>query len=374
MGDYILFNSQYKEISKSSKWKGTFIIFSSGLITRLILLAAVSNPNLVEKLYSANIYPYIARFLGLISNLIPFSIAEALLILIAIFIVISLFYIILNPKFILNNIHSIFHYSVRSLAIIYILFYLLWGFNYYREDYSTLASMSKDPATYNELKELTLEKIRKTNAVRENLTEDDNGIFLLEDPIEELGKIANESFQNYKVGDLSLDGNYGKIKPAFLSKYMSYTGIVGIYIPFTSEPTINIDVPSQSILSTISHEIAHQRGFAKEDEANFISYKANINNPDVRFQYSGYYLAMTHLIDELYRQNSDDYPLVFDEISDGVKRDLEYSREYWSARKGKIRERFNTINDNYLKANDQDDGVKSYSGIVNLLLAEYKSK
>src|SRR5699024_4095927 len=98
MGDYILFNSKYKEISKPSKWKATFIILSLGLLTRLILLAAVSNPNLVENLYSTTIYPYIAIFLGFISNIIPFSIAEALLILISIFIVISLFYILLNPR------------------------------------------------------------------------------------------------------------------------------------------------------------------------------------------------------------------------------------------------------------------------------------
>lgn len=153
---------------------------------------------------------------------------------------------------------------------------------------------------------------------------------------------------------------------------MSYTGIAGIYIPFTSEANINTDIPHSSILTTLSHEIAHQRGFAKEDEANFIAYKANINHPDERFQYSSHYFAMNQLLNEVYRQNKDDYSLLYQEISHAVRRDLDYSRDYWALRQGKVREKATSMNDNYLKANNQSQGVKSYSGVVNLLLAEYK--
>ena len=370
----ILYKTNYDKVGKSNKWSATIISLILAFITRIVLIFATKNSSLVENLYSSTIYPYIAKSLGFFSSIIPFSIAETLFILIVLFILMAIIAIIIKPKFILNNSTKIFHHMVRLLTITYVLFYFLWGFNYFRQDYHVIANMNMSPTTYNELKELTSIMIEKTNETREFLPEDDNGIFFIKESFKELGKIANRGFDNYKVGNLSLGGNYGSIKPIFLSKYMSYTGIAGIYIPFTSEPTINTDIPYQSLLSAISHEIAHQRGFAKEDEANFIAYKANTNNPDEGFQYSGYYLAMNHLMNEVYRENKDDYIILYTKLSDAVKRDMDFTKEYWASKEGKINETTTKMNDNYLKANNQADGVRSYNGVVNLLLAEYKSQ
>ena len=147
---------------------------------------------------------------------------------------------------------------------------------------------------------------------------------------------------------------------------------MGIYIPFTTEPTINSDIPYQNLLSTISHEIAHQRGFAKEEEANFLAYRANISNSDERFQYSGYYLAMQYLMKEIYNESREEYFLLYKEINDAVKRDMDHVRDYWKVKEGKVEEAVTTMNDNYLKANNQKAGIRSYNGVVKLLLSEYK--
>lgn len=374
MENIFLTKTEQKKEKHFSKLKVTLFFLIPALITRVLTYFAAENSSYVEKLYSSTLYPIIEKSLGFISSLFPFSIAEFLLIIIVILFIATLFFIIFKTRFFLNNIQTIFHYMIRTLAIIYLLFYFFWGFNYYREDYSILTSMNVDLASYEELKELTLENIRKANRWRERLAEDENGLILVEETIDELGEITNLGFQNYWVGNIDLAINHGKVKPILLSKYMSYTGIVGIYIPFTSEANVNVDVPKQVLLSAISHEMAHQKGFAKEDEANFIAYSANINNPDERFKYSGYYLAMNQLMNELYRQNRDDYWILYDEISHAVKRDLQFTKEYWQARQGKVREKANKMNDTYLKANNQADGVKSYSGVVKLLLAEYKDR
>lgn len=372
MENNILFKSSFEKSQKLNRWMITLPLLALALVTRIFLLFAAKDPDLVENLYSSTIYPYIAKGLGFLSGSIPFSIAEILLILIVLFIIIAIIILIMKPRIIINNLTKILHYLIRSFAIIYILFYFLWGFNYYRQDYSVLADMNLAPASYNELKELTLIMIEKSNESRESLPEDDKGLLLIEENFDDLVKIVNDGFANYKLGNIDLTANYVRAKPVFLSKYMSYTGIMGIYIPFTYEATINTHVPNHSLLSTITHEIAHQKGFAKEDEANFIAYKANINNPDKRFQYSGYYLAMNYLMDEVSRENPDDYSALYNNISDAVKRDMEYARQYWDDREGIINETINNMNDNYLKANNQLDGVQSYGGVVKLLLAEYK--
>lgn len=370
----ILFTSDYKKSSGANKWTCTLILLNLALITRIILFFAAKNPSQVESLYSASIYPYIAGLVGSISGIIPFSIAETFLILTPLLIIIGLIAIIKKPSLFLNNINSILHYIVRFLAVIYILFYFLWGFNYYRPDYSVIANMDEASVTYTDLKKLTIFMIEKTNEKRDALPEDENGLFFINESFKSLGAISNKGFDDYKVGTFSLDRNFSRIKPVSLSKFMSYTGVMGIYIPFTSEPTINVDIPPQNLLSTISHEIAHQKGFAKEEEANFIAYKANINNPDERFQYSGYYLALTYLINEVYEESRQDYFLLYTELSDAVKRDMAFASDYWTSKEGRIEDAVTTMNDNYLKANNQADGVKSYGGVVKLLLTEYKDQ
>ena len=357
----------------ASKWLITTALIIFAILTWVLTQIAANNPQIVEKYYSSTVYPYIGMSLGSINSLVPFSIAEIALILLLMGTLTVVILCIIRPKIFLNNINNIFHTSIRLLAIIYILFYFLWGFNYFRVDYMNLANMHGETGTVDDLIALTEEIIQNLNHTRINLKEDNNGVFYLDEDFLELSKLAQHGFKNYTVGSINLDGNYGQAKPVLLSEYMGYTGIMGIYIPFTAEPNVNKDIPPQSILSTITHEMAHQRGFAKEEEANFIAYKANINNPDIRFKYSGYYLATQYLLNEIYIEDKETYFFLYSKLSDAVIRDMDYSREYWKSKEGKTEEIVTNMNDTYLKANNQTEGVRSYNGVVKLLLAEYKS-
>lgn len=367
-----IFIESSRKTSKMNKWTATLVIFSLALITRVLVYFASYNPVLVESLYSSTIYPYIGRGLGFISGLFPFSIAELFLIAIASLPIILLFILFINPRIIRNNLSAIFHWTIRIFAIIYILFYFLWGFNYFRLDYMDITDMNKEAATFEELKELSLEIIKKTNYIRSGLIEDADGVLYIEEDFQELNDIALLGFEGMDLASINSGKGHIQAKPVFLSKYMSYTGIMGIYVPFTSESNVNIDIPNHSLLSTISHEMAHQLGFAKEEEANFIAYKVNTNNPDERYQYSGYYLAMQHLINEVYRDSREEYFLLYNQISDAVKRDMDFGNVYWQSKEGKAEEVMTTMNDNYLKANNQSEGIRSYNLVVRLLLSEYK--
>jgi len=153
---------------------------------------------------------------------------------------------------------------------------------------------------------------------------------------------------------------------------MCYTGITGIYFPFTGEANINIAIPDLYLPSTTLHEMAHQRGYANEDEANFIAYLASVYHPDVDFKYSGYILALNHTANELYSTDYDTYIKLSKNISNDVLADLQYNNEFWQKYSGKIDEISNKFNDSYLKANGVKDGTASYRKIVDLLLTHYK--
>ena len=162
---------------------------------------------------------------------------------------------------------------------------------------------------------------------------------------------------------------------------MSWTEITGVFTPWTMEANVNIDISPYSIGSTMCHELAHLRGFMREDEANYISYRACMASDSLDLQYSGTMLALIHTGNALYGQNADRYfELYRAHISAKVSTDLVANSEYWDQFEKPVvgdttvGEIMDKVNDTYLKANDQTDGTKSYGRVVDLLLAEYKQR
>lgn len=352
----------------------TGVVMLCAFFTWVLTLLAKRNPEKVENIYSSTVYPFLAKAIGRLTGLIPVSIAEILVFGLIILVVGMVSVTIFKPKLVVANGAIIFHVAVRTLGLAYILFYFIWGFNYYREDYAALANMSEEEPTIEDLEALTFEVINKVNNIRPNLPEDEEGVFFIEEDFGTLAELAKEGFDEFYVGDLDLTGNYGTTKPLMVSRWMSYTGITGIYIPYTVEPNVNVDIPHMNIPATICHEMGHQRGFAKEDEANFIAYYICSNHSDFQFQYSGYYLALQYLLGDLKKQDPDLYNDLRGEVNDSVNRDMAYGYHYWKEREGKAEEVATIVNDNYLKVNSQKAGVESYNQVVKLLLAEYKSR
>ncbi|MPN42576.1 hypothetical protein SDC9_190133 [bioreactor metagenome] len=155
---------------------------------------------------------------------------------------------------------------------------------------------------------------------------------------------------------------------------MSYAGIAGIFSPFTIEANVNGDLPEVMLPSTIAHEMAHQRGYAREDEANFISFLTCMASPDIEYKYSGTILALIHSINALHGVDKDKALELAEEYSPGLERDLADINAYWKKFEGPIERTSTRLNNTYLKANNQKDGVKSYGRMVDLLLSYYKSK
>ena len=71
----------------------------------------------------------------------------------------------------------------------------------------------------------------------------------------------------------------------------------------------------------------------------------------------------------------DAYNQLWQQYSEGLVRDLKQNSEYWKQfQQSTVREVSTSINDAYLKANHQTDGVRSYGRMVDLLLAYYREE
>ena len=364
-----------------------FKLFSLLLLPLALVINFLGSkfPNIVDKYYSSFIDKYTVIILSKISGIFPFSLYEVTMYLIVFSIVLFIINLI---KTLITNKGYIFILLKNSIlnilsivSIGYFLFIVLWGLNYNRTPlYETLianfnnthnANVVIEGHTTKELANLYKFLINKTNETRKLVEEDKNGVMKANSNYKGIISRAQLGYDNIIDFLPVLSGDYAKPKYVLSSKLMCYTGITGIYFPFTGEANINIEVPDLYLPSTTIHEMAHQRGFASEDEANFIAYLGSINHPDVDFNYSGYMLAMIHTSNALYSADYDTYVKLSKNISDEVRRDLKNNREFWKKYEGKVDDISNKFNNSYLKANGVEEGTASYGKMVDLLLTYY---
>lgn len=349
------------------------ILIPAGMLLSYI---ASLNPGMVEALYSTGLYKPIGIILSNITGIVPTSTVELILAFVIIFVAWRLILLIIHMVKQSNGKgHLFYSFIINILAafsIIYFCFILIWGLNYYRLPFSTISKLEIRPSSTSELKELCKSLVERANLLRGSVQEDSNGVMQLSSGYRDIFARAQMGYENASKLYPELGGKYGPPKGVILSSIMSYTGITGVYFPFTGEANVNVSIPDFDIPATASHEMAHQRGFAREDEANYIAYLICQMHPDVDFQYSGTLLALIHSTNALYLQDQTAFKEVRSKYSDGLNRDLQALNNYWKQYEGPVSDVSNKINDTYLKANNQSEGVQSYGRMVDLLLAEYR--
>lgn len=367
-------NNRMKTVNQFKKLM--YVIFLP--VGLLLFFLSSSAPALTEKVYSNGIFKIIGQVLSLITALLPFSLAEFTIIFLVLFILWNLIRIIIRMlKEKSRKWHIVLNFFINILAfasIIYFGFVILWGLNYNRLPFSSIANLDVRPTSVKELAEVCENIIGRANELRSKVSENKEGVMYLPNGVGDALKRAYKGYENAAKLYPELGGRYGRPKGVIFSKAMCYTGIEGVYFPFTAEANVNIAIPDSSIPSTTTHEMAHQRGFAREDEANYIAYLTCSMHPDVDFQYSGTLLALIHTMNTLYDYDREQYNRLRTKYSKGVIRDLSAIREFWKQYEGPVENVSSSINDAYLKANLQRDGIYSYGRMVDLLIAEYRTK
>ena len=116
------------------------------------------------------------------------------------------------------------------------------------------------------------------------------------------------------------------------------------------------------------HEQAHQLGFAKENEANFVAVLATLNNDDVYFKYSGSIFALRYCLNDVYRRDEEKGLQLREQLRPGILENYAQSRAFWDEMDNPLEPFFKYFYSGYLKANNQPEGMKSYSYMVALLV------
>jgi len=348
---------------------GKFVLPLLALLIFIISRVMKEDNFFIEIYYSRSINKWLIQGLSQVTGIVSFSIGELLYIvhMIAIPIVLGL----LTFKIIKGGILRFIKQIIVYISLIYVIFMLFWGLNYNRISIDEIIDLEYKNFNIQDLDNLNQALIIKANNLRTENQENLNGVMMIDGGYQ---SVFSRAYLGYKeIGEkyIIFDGNYGNPKPILLSRSMLYTGITGMYFPFTAEANVNTAIPHLLLPATTLHEMAHQRGIASEDEANYLAYLTATAHPDVDFQYSGIVLALIYTMHSLHSQD----PLRASELkllySEGLKRDLENYYTFWIEYDGKVSDVSERVNDSYLKGNGQDDGINSYGLIVDLLLAHY---
>lgn len=367
------------------------------VIGGISLFVAVNSQFAAEYIFARGIYKLLSIPTGLISGALPFSIAELVLIGLIIAVPMSVIYWLVKGiswigktrknkagiKAYLKAFAKLLSSFIQNIiligSILFMSFVLLCGTNYYRYDFVKYCEFEVGEYTKEDLAGLCEELVLRTNEARAHIaTENSKGIMVLEESISKTSAKAAKAMRGLAGTYKSIGIFSGRAKGVMLSKYMSYTEIVGIFCPFTMEANVNVHVVDYNIPFSMCHELAHLCGYMKEDEANFIAFLACIESDDWELIYSGYSSALIYASNELYDIDKDAYYDIMSKLDEKVTLDMDADYNYWKAYEETeagqvIGEVSNQVNNSYLQINGQKDGVQSYNEIVELLLARYKS-
>lgn len=335
-----------------------------------------ANPQLTERYFSRNIFRWLSVPIGFLTSLLPFSLTEILVIaglpLLLALVVFWIVRMVRGPERV-----TVLGRSARVLAWVfsglYLLFMLLHGFNYARLPVAASFSLPVRERSAAELAATTSWLAGMTVELRQTRSEDGNGVFTLAMGTAETLKAASAGFTAAAAEKPLLAGIDIRPKGVLLSRYWSYTGITGMYFPFLVEANVNIDVMPSQIPAVALHEIAHTRGFAREDEADFLAFFTGIHHPHADFAYSVFLNTTVRCLNFLYSADRDAYDEAVQILSEDVRRDLQANSSYWRQFEGPVREVSTQVNHAYLQANLQQDGVRSYGRMVDLVLAWYEA-
>ena len=339
----------------------------------ILLVCARQIPGFAEW-YAVHIYQKLTAVVGRVTGLAPFSIVEiGLYVLLILLPVTGVRAVVKSVRFGHGGENALRWASGIFLTVSLLLFLYMTncGVNYQRESFSEKSGFAAEQYTAEELREVCLWLTEEVNSLAGQVERSDSGTMILTMPAEE-EQDAVQAMKKLAEEYPDLNGFYPHPKPVCISEILSYQNLSGVYSPFTIEANYNGDMQDYNIPFTACHELSHLRGFMQEQEANFIAFLACSGSEEEAFAYSGYLMGWIHCMNVLYRADYDAWEEVRSQLPQEAEQDLKLNREFWAEYDGRIAEVSNRVNDTYLKANGQSDGVKSYNRMVDLIVAYYE--
>jgi hypothetical protein len=327
-------------------------------------------PPEVEKFYSLGIYPVISRLQRICFGWLPFSVGDLFYFFVLIYVIYLFISLVkkIREKPGWGYSFVLIRRLIFAVLMIYIVFNLLWGLNYNRLGIAYQMQVTVEKYTTGDLRSLVGLIVNRLNAL-------DSGARANRMELRDRKSLFTASIQSYR--DLSqsqpiFSYRNPSVKTSLFSWLGNWLGFTGYYNPFSGEAQVNTAVPLFIQPFTSCHEMGHQLGYAKENEANIAGYLSAKSSPDPAFKYSVYFDLYLYAASELYYRDSLQLKPLREQLKPGVRKDFKELQQFWKRFNNPIEPYIRRLYGKYLRANEQPQGIMSYNEVIAWVIAYYK--
>ncbi len=325
--------------------------------------------------FNATFGAFFRLILAKLTGWIPFSLAEILLILLPAIITLL---IVLAVKQLKKDNCAKIRFLASLLAVLtffYSSFVLTFATAYRGSTLDVKLSLERAKLSADELYETSVKVLFGLSEAEKSVDFKENGFSEMPYGNRGLNKELNTAYAKACEKYPFLQKLKSNVKGVLLSEPMTYTHISGVYTFFTGEANLNVNFPDYTLPFTMAHEMAHQRGIAREDEANFIAFLVCLESDDAYIRYSAYLNMFEYLTNALYKADKEKYKSVINQLSDNVIGELiAYDEFFEKYRDSVASDVSNAVNNSYLVSQGQTSGTRSYGLVVELAVAYYKGR
>ena len=347
----------------------SLIVYLITLISLVLHLIIIKNASFAD-FFNYNLSAPTRAFMSYLTYIVPFSVAEIFIIFSPI---ILAFFIFLAVKFAKKGKKASIRFLSVVLAVaclIFVLFVWTYSSGFHMSTIDDKMELDKDNITHDELYLASSMFVDALNSLVEEIEYDETNASVMPYSYWEMSKKINDAYESFVEKHPVVRTYNSRVKPIILSEPMTYTHISGIYTYMSGEANVNVNYPDYIVASTAAHEMAHQRGIAREDEANFIAFAVLLESDDPFLRYSAYLDVYSTVLNNLYRENPEQYFALAGRLDQRVKNDIKSYNEFFKKyAESKASDVADSVNNSYLQSNGQVEGTKSYGMITEIICA-----
>ncbi|MBR6682287.1 MAG: DUF3810 domain-containing protein, partial [Clostridia bacterium] len=325
--------------------------------------------------YNQTLGAFVRGTLSYVTYLLPFSLAEAIIIGMPIIVFILIWINAKQTKKGDTEAIRCLVALVSVLSLMYSIFVLGYGMGYHGRPLSYKLGLEEREVSADELRDTAQAILNEMTPLLDEITFTDNGESVMPYTLDEMNGKLNDTYKKAVQKYTFVQDLRSRIKYIALSEPMTYTHISGVYSYYTGEANLNINFPDYNLPYTAAHELAHQRGIAPENEANFVAFLVCMESDDAYIKYSAYMNMFEYVANALYSADSDKYSEFIGETDVRIRKEMvSYNAFFEKYRESVASDVSDVVNDTYLKSQGQKEGTKSYGMVVDLAVAYYKQK
>ncbi len=348
-----------------------YCIFIFGLF--VVLLARISTP--FADFWNENIAFIFRGALAYLTAILPFSLAEYLLLCLPVIIIVTVAYAFEHAVDSMKKTVRFIFGMLSSAALVFSMLFINFTPGYYTTPIGEKLGLENVTVTKKELYEVSEYLLQNANKEAKEVDFIYNSSSVMPYSMSQLAKKINTAYKAVCQEYDFIQSLNAPVKPVALSKPWTYTHIAGVYTFFTGEANINTNFPDYTIPFTVAHEMAHQRGISREDEANFAAFLVCISSSDAYIRYSGYLSVYEYTASALYETDEEAYKDVLMQMDSAVRGELiAFNSFFEQYKENKAEEIVGAVNDAYLQGQGQTQGIRSYDLVTNLAVSWYKMK